>query len=347
MQDLHDGGGKVRPYTLREEEEAMSIRVGAPPLAAFLALLNVGVCAGAGGDFPDAAKTIELAVPYAPGGPVDVASRVIQVPLAKELGIPVVVVNRAGAGGVVGMEAVLRAKPDGYTLAATANATLVTVPAVNPNVSYELRDFAAIGSYAVDYQAIISRPDSRWKTIEDFIAYARQNPGKLSYGSSGTGGVSYFNMEILKMTEDLQITHVPYQGTGPVKSAILGGHVDVATSAMGAFTPLVQANKLVFLIVTSPKRLPNLPNVPTMQEKGIKSAALNTVMMVLAPAQVPPQALARLRAALAAVMNQRAVREQLETAALIPDYQGPEATTANLQAEINSVKSVMKKLKPN
>jgi tripartite-type tricarboxylate transporter receptor subunit TctC len=317
------------------------------PLAAFIALGGAGFCANAAGDFPDSARTVELAVPYAPGGPVDVATRVIQAPLSKELGIPVVVVNRAGAGGVVGMESVLRAKADGYTLAATANATLVTVPAVNPNVSYGLGDFAAVGSYAVDYQAIISRPDSRWKTIEDFVAYARQNPGKLSYGSSGTGGVSYFNMEILKMTEDLQITHVPYQGTGPVKTAILGGHVDVATSAMGAFTPLVQANKLVFLIVTSPKRLANLPNVPTMQEKGIKSAALNTVMMVLVPAQVPPQALARLRAALASVMRQRTVREQLETAALIPDYQGPEATLAALQEEINSVKSVMKKLKPN
>jgi len=325
----------------------MPVRVGVLPLAAFIALGGAGFCANATGDFPDSARTVELAVPYAPGGPVDVATRVIQAPLSKELGIPVVVVNRAGAGGVVGMESVLRAKADGYTLAATANATLVTVPAVNPNVSYGLGDFAAVGSYAVDYQAIISRPDSRWKTIEDFVAYARQNPGKLSYGSSGTGGVSYFNMEILKMTEDLQITHVPYQGTGPVKTAILGGHVDVATSAMGAFTPLVQANKLVFLIVTSPKRLANLPNVPTMQEKGIKSAALNTVMMVLVSAQVPPQALARLRAALASVMRQRTVREQLETAALIPDYQGPEATLAALQEEINSVKSVMKKLKPN
>jgi tripartite-type tricarboxylate transporter receptor subunit TctC len=325
----------------------MPIPAGVLPLAAFIALAGAGLCANAAGEFPDSARTVELAVPYAPGGPVDVATRVIQSPLSKELGIPVVVVNRPGAGGAVGMESVLRAKPDGYTLAATANATLVTVPAVNTNVSYGLSDFAAVGSYAVDYQAIISRPDSRWKTIEDFVAYARQNPGKLSYGSSGTGGVSYFNMEILKMTEDLQITHVPYQGTGPVKTAILGGHVDVATSAMGAFTPLVQANKLVFLIVTSPKRLANLPDVPTMQEKGIKSAALNTVMMVLVPAQVPPQALARLRAALASVMSQRAVKEQLEAAALIPDYQTPEATVADLQAEINSVKSVMKKMKPN
>jgi tripartite-type tricarboxylate transporter receptor subunit TctC len=324
----------------------MGIRARALPLAAFAVLAGVGFGAVAA-DFPDPARTLELVVPYAPGGPVDIATRVIQAPLSKELGIPVVVINRVGAGGAVAMDAVLRARPDGYTVASTANATLVTVPAVNPSVSYRLDDFAAIGSYAVDYQAIISRPDSRWKTIEEFITYAKQNPGKLSYGSSGTGGVSYFNMEILKMTQDLQITHVPYQGTGPVKTAILGGHVDVATSAMGAFTPLVQSNKLVFLIVTSPQRLPNLANVPTMQEKGIKSAALNTVMMILAPAQVPSQATARLRTALASVMKQSAVKEQLEAGSLIPDYQAPDAMVANLQAEIASVKSVMKRLKPN
>lgn len=325
----------------------MGTRVGALPAVAFVVLAGIGLRALAAGDFPDPARTLELVVPYAPGGPVDIATRVVQAPLSKELGIPVVVINRLGAGGAVAMEAVLRGKTDGYTIASTANATLVTVPAVNPNVSYQLGDFAAIGSYAVDYQAIISRPDPRWKTIEEFIAYARQNPGKLSYGSSGTGGVSYFNMEILKMKEELQITHVPYQGTGPVKTAILGGHVDVATSAMGAFTPLVQAKKLVFLIVTSPKRLPNLPDVPTMREKGIRSVALNTVMMMVGPAQIPSQALERLKAALASVMKQRTVNDQLEAAALIPDYHGPEAMVASLQAEIDSVKSVMKKLKPN
>ena len=318
-----------------------------PMVAVFAGLAVTSFCPSAADDFPNPSRTLELIVPYAPGGPADIASRIIQSPLSQELGIPVIVVNRPGAGGAVAMDAVLRARPDGYTVAATANATLVTVPAVNPNVSYQLTDFAAIGSYAVDYQAIIGRPDSRWRTIEEFIAHARKNPGQLSYGSSGTGGVSYFNMEILKMTEDLQITHVPYQGTGPVKTAIVGGHVDVATSAMGAFMPLVQANKVVFLVVTSPKRLESLPNVPTMQEKGYRSVSLNTVMMLLAPANVPPQALSRLRTALSSAMSKREVKEQMEKASLIPDYQGPDATVAALQAEIRSVKSVMSKLKPN
>jgi len=325
----------------------MDTRRTLPMVALFALLAVISFCPNAADDFPAPSRTLELIVPYAPGGPADTASRIIQSHLSQELGIPVLVINRPGAGGAVGMDAVLRAKPDGYTVAATANATLVTVPAVNPNVSYRLTDFAAIGSYAVDYQAIISRPDSRWRTIEEFIAHARKNPGQLSYGSSGTGGVSYFNMEILKMTENLQITHVPYQGTGPVKSAILGGHVDVATSAMGAFMPLVQDNKVVFLVVTSPKRLVSLPNVPTMQEKGFMSVALNTVMMILAPAKVPPQALARLRTALSSAMSKREVKERMEGAALIPEYQGPDATVTTLQAEISSVKSVMSKLKPN
>ena len=122
-----------------------------------------------------------------------------------------VVINRPGAGGAIAMDFVAKSKPDGYVLAATTNSTLVTVPAVNKGVSYKLSDFATIGTYAVDYQAIISRTDLRWKSLGDLIAYARKNPGKVNYGSSGTGGISYFNMEILKMMEKLDIIHVPYR----------------------------------------------------------------------------------------------------------------------------------------
>jgi tripartite-type tricarboxylate transporter receptor subunit TctC len=310
-----------------------------------VALPSISLCAPAADDFPN--RTVEMIVPFAAGGPADMAARIVQPHLSAQLRVPVVIINRTGAGGAVGMDFVAKAKPDGYTLAATSNSTLVTVPAVNANVSYSLADFAAIGTYAVDYQAIISRPDSRWNTIDDFIAYARKNPGKLSYGSSGTGGISYFNMEILKMVEKLDITHVPYQGTGPVKNAIMGGHVDVATSAMGAFRPLVQANNLVFLVITAPRRLDELPGVPTMLEKGFKSATLNTVMQIYAPAKVPHEALARLRKTLESTMRDPGVRHSMEKAGLLADYHGPEATVNSVEAEIASVRSVMKTLKVN
>lgn len=294
---------------------------------------------------PYPSGTIQIVVPYAPGGPADISTRIIQPQLSAELRAPVVIINRPGAGGAIGMDYVAKAKPDGYVVAITANSTLVTVPAVNKAVTYKLSDFATIGTFSVDYQAIISRPDPRWKTLDDLIAYARKRPGQVTYGSSGTGGISYFNMEIFKMKEKLDITHVPYQGTGPVKNAIVGGHVDVATSAMGAFQPLVRDKTLNFLVVTSPKRLPDLPDVPTMAEKGYKAASLNTVMQMFAPAKTPPEAVARLRQALAATMRNPGVRSALEKASLIADYRSPEETVSDLKTDIASVADVMKTLK--
>jgi tripartite-type tricarboxylate transporter receptor subunit TctC len=305
--------------------------------------------AALGGDSSSLAQsnpsgTIEMIVPFAPGGPADIAARLVQPGLSAELRVPVVVINRPGAGGAIGMDFVAKSKPDGYVVAATSNSTLVTVPAVNKGVSYKLSDFAAIGTYGVDYQAIISRPDSRWRSLSDFIAYARKNPGKITYGSSGTGGISHFNMEILKIMAKLDITHVPYQGTGPVKVAIEGGHVDVATSAMGAFRPAVEAKILNFLAITSPKRLPDLPDVETMAEGGYQAASLNTVVQIFAPAKIPAEAVGRLRRALAATMRNPGVRSSLEKAGLIPDYRGPEETVSDLNADIASVSAVTKTL---
>lgn len=314
---------------------------------AILSVATPGVVSNVLAAEPYPSGTIEIIVPYAPGGPADIATRIVQPQLSAELQVPVAVINRPGAGGAIGMDFVAKSKPNGYVVAATANSTLVTVPAVNKEVSYKLSDFATIGTFSVDYQAIISRPDPRWKVLGDFIAYARKHPGQVTYGSSGTGGISYFNMEIFKMTEKLDITHVPYQGTGPVKNAILGGHVDVATSAMGAFQPLVRDKTLYFLAVTAPKRLPDLPDVPTMAEKGYKAASLNTVMQMFAPAKTPPEAVARLRQALAAVMRDPGVRSALEKASLIADYRGPEETVSDLNADIASVSAVMKTLKLN
>jgi tripartite-type tricarboxylate transporter receptor subunit TctC len=287
---------------------------------------------------------IEMIVPFAPGGPADIAARIIQPELSAELRVPVVVINRPGAGGSIGMDFVAKSKPNGYVVAATTNSTLVTVPAVNKGVSYKLSDFAVIGTYGVDYQAIISRPDSRWKSFSDFLAYVRKNPGKISYGSSGTGGISHFNMEILKMMAKIDITHVPYQGTGPVKVAIEGGHVDIATSAMGAFRGAVEAKTLNFLAITSPKRLPDLPGVETMAERGYQAASLNTVAQIFAPAKIPAEAVDRLRRALAATMRNPAVRSAMEKAGLIPDYRGPEETVSDLNADIASVSAVAKTL---
>jgi tripartite-type tricarboxylate transporter receptor subunit TctC len=293
-------------------------------------------------DYPT--RDIEIVVPYAPGGPVDTATRLIQAELSRQLGGTVVVTNKGGAGGALAMYAVAKAKPDGYTLAGSANATLVTVPATQANVAYTLADFAAIGGFATDYQSIISRAQAPWKTIEELIEHARKNPGKLTYGSPGVGSISHFNMEMLKMKLGIDIVHVPFTGTGPVKNAILGGHVDVGASAMGALLPLVRTGALSLLVSTAPKRLAEFPSVPTMAEKGLVDTSLSTVMQLYAPAKTPPPVVDKLVRALERTMRDRAVLGAIEKAGLIPDYRGPEATRKEIEADAAAVAAVVKKL---
>lgn len=292
-------------------------------------------------------RPIELIVPFAPGGPTDVAARILQPVLARELTGTVVVVNKGGAGGVVGTDFVAKAEPNGYTLAVTTNSVLTTAPATMPNVAYKPADFAAIGAFAVDYQAIVSRPDARWKTFADFIAFAKRTPGKLSYGSAGIGTISFFNMEILKLREGLDVVHVPFQGTGPAVTGILGGQVDIAASAMGAMLPHMRAKKLDFLVTTTPKRLADAPQVPTMLEQGYPEATLNTIVMAFAPARTSAEVLMRLRTALERAAQDPGLVAGLEKAGLNAEYFNAEATMKSVDTDIGRVRAVAGSIKGN
>src|SRR3989442_15180459 len=147
---------------------------------------------------PYPTRPIQFIVPFATGGPTDPAIRVIQPQLAASLGAPVVLVNKPGGGGAVGMDGVAKAKPDGYTLAATVRSTLTILPATQPDVTYKISDFAVIGSYAIDSGVILVKAGAPWKTLEEFVDHARKNPGSVTYGSAGLGTNSYFNMELLQ-----------------------------------------------------------------------------------------------------------------------------------------------------
>ena len=158
------------------------------------------------------------------------------------------------------------------------------------------------------------------------------------------GSISHFNMEILKMTHGLDIAHVPFTGTGPAKNAIVGGHVDVAASAMGAMLPLVRAGTLSLLVSTAPKRLAEFPTVPTMVEKGIPDASLSTVMQLFAPAKTPPAVVEKLAKALEATLRDRAVVSAMEKAGLIAEFRSPEVTRKEIETDAASVARVVKKL---
>ena len=306
-----------------------------------LALLAAARPAGAQ---PYPTRPIEFVIPFATGGPTDTAIRVIQPQLAANLGVPVVLVNKAGGGGAVGMDGVAKAKPDGYTLAATVRSTVTILPATQPDVTYKLADFAVVGSYAYDSGVVLVKAGAPWKTLEELVAEAKKNPGKMTYGSAGLGTNSFFNMELIKQAYGIELAHVPFGGSGPVKNAVLGGHIPVGAAALSAVLSVVRSGDVVALATSASKRVPSIPNTPTMTEKGHPDASLSTWMEIYAPAKTPKPIVDRLSAALEKTMKDPAAIAAIEKAGLTVEYHDPAATRALIERENEVVARLAKKL---
>ena len=245
-------------------------------VVAFLALAALGVDAARAADYP--ARDIEMVVSFPAGGPADASARILAPKLSQTLGVPIAIVNKTGGGGSVGADYVAKAKPDGSVIYNSTNSSLTISPALLKDITYKISDFTPIGAYAADLSVITVRSGGPSRTLDEFVDYARRNPGKMTYGSAGLGTVSYFTMELFKQAYGLDITHVPFQGTGPVKNAILGGHVNVACSGLGSLAPLIRSGDLIPLVTTAPRRLAGFAQVPTMAEKGFPDASLNIWM---------------------------------------------------------------------
>ena len=293
-------------------------------------------------DYPN--RQIEFIIPFPPGGPADTAARIIQPQFSANVGVPIVLVNKAGGGGALGGDFVAKVKPDGYTVYATTNSTLTIITATQPDIPYRLTDFIAIGSTMADMGVITARAGAAWKTLEELVDYAKKNPGKLNYGSAGLGTVSFFTVELFKISYGLDIAHVPFQGTGPVKNAILGGHVHLASSGFGSMAPLIKSGDLIPLITTAPKRIADFPNVPTMAEKGFPEATLNIWMGLYVSTKTPKPIVDRLVRALDQTMKHPSVIAAVEKAGMIVDYRDTEATRKLLESEHEAVKKVVARL---
>lgn len=289
-------------------------------------------------------RSIEFIIPFPPGGPADTAARIIQPQMSAALGVPIVLVNKPGGGGALGGDYVAKSKPDGYTVYATTNSTLTIITAMQPDLTYRPSDFAPVGSYMTDLGAITAKAGGAWKTLDEFVDYAKKNPGKLSYGSAGLGTVSFFTVELFKLAYGLDITHVPFQGTGPVKNAIMGGHVTIASSGLSSFAPLIKSGDLLPLATTAPKRLPAFPDVPTLAEKGFPDASLNIWMALFVPAKTPQDIVDRLSRALEKTMKEPSVVAAIEKSGMVVDYRNPPATAKLVETEHEAVKKVVAKL---
>jgi tripartite-type tricarboxylate transporter receptor subunit TctC len=290
-------------------------------------------------------RPIEIVTQYPPGGIADTSFRAIEPFLSRRLGVPLVVINKSGAGGSIATDYVKRARPDGYTILNGANTPLTTARAMNPKIDYSISDFSALGLYSVDPNIVVSsRQDNRWHNFEGFIAYTKAHPGELSYGDGGLGGGGFFTMEIIKQAQGLKIEAVHYRGSAVLKTEILGGHIPLASGGVGALGPLVAGNQAVGLATTAKRRLRDLPDVPTLFELDIPDAAVSPSMALFAPRNTPPEITSILSSALADVMKQPDTLEALERSGMIPEYQDGPTTSSMYEEEYKQSRKIVEKL---
>jgi tripartite-type tricarboxylate transporter receptor subunit TctC len=278
--------------------------------AAIIAVAAPLVAAQSGSAYP--AKPIHLVVPFPPGAGTDTVARVVAQKLGESMPATIVIDNRPGASGAIGAVEVARADPDGYTLLFVAS-PFTTVAAASSNAGYDpQRQFVAIAPIAVGPLAFVVNIGVPATTMREFVALARAEPGKLNYGSAGTGSVNHLALELLKARTGIDIVHVPYKGIAPATVDLLSGRIQAMTASIPAALPYVAQNRLRVLAVTGPKRARLLPDVPTWQEAGIAEAEVINYWGIVAPAGTPRDIVSRLNAEVSRVLGQSDVKERLE-----------------------------------
>lgn len=298
--------------------------------AAWIALACIAAPAWSQG-FPD--KPIRLVVPYAPGGSADIAARLISDEWGKRLGQPVVVDNRAGASGNLGMDAVAKSRADGYTL------SLNTVSqAINPSLFARLpfdtlKDLKAVGTVATSQHVLVVNNQVPAKTVRELVVFAKARPGKLSFGSAGTGSTFHMAAELFKAESNTFILHVPYRGGGPALVDTISGQVDMSFPVLSAAQQHVAGGKLRALAVTGPKRSPMLPEVPTMAEAGLANYVFETWFVVSAPAAASQDVLGKLSQSLNETLNAPEVRARLAREGFDAWPQTPAQSDALIRSE--------------
>jgi tripartite-type tricarboxylate transporter receptor subunit TctC len=288
-------------------------------------LLSVAAASVSAQGYPD--KPVKLVVPFPPGGPTDIVGRLVAQKLAEGIGQPVVVENRPGAGGTVGSTAVARAPADGYTLL-YGSTTLAIAPSLYRDLAYDPRTaFAPIS--LVSRGPIIAAVNAQLpaKTLKDFIALAKSSPGRINYGSAGSGTPPHLAAELFKTVAGVDLVHVPYKGGGPAVSDLAGGQVQVCFEGLPTLLPHIKSGKVRALAITGAKRDPALPEVPTFAEAGLPGYDANFWNGLVAPAGTPAEVIARLNSVLVQALatpevHAALVRLGLEAAGTTPQQFG-------------------------
>jgi tripartite-type tricarboxylate transporter receptor subunit TctC len=283
------------------------------------------------GAWPD--RTIAIIVPFPAGGPNDLLGRLLAAELGQKFGQTVIVENKVGANGDIGITAGARAQPDGYTLTEVTGVILIN-PSVRKTAYDPVKDFAPIAYLGAAPNAIITRSGNGINTLADLVARAKANPGRLTYATAGTGSVSQLAVELLKLRTNIDMTHVPFQGAAPSLQAALSGTTDIASVAIAGLVGHIKSGALKALVQTGAERWPDLTDVPTMSEAGIPNAVIETSQMLLAPAGTPEAVVNKLAEATRDVLQKPEVQEKMANAGFRVKYEGPQELHARMLREI-------------
>jgi tripartite-type tricarboxylate transporter receptor subunit TctC len=270
-------------------------------IAAAGALLAVLPAVAQQAEYPT--RPIKIIVCLPPGGGVDTVTRVVSDRLQRRLGQPIVIENKGGQSGNLGAEAVFLAEPDGYTLLASQPAPITTNPLLYKSLSFDPARFTPVAVMTTIPNTLTVRADFPAKTVQEFIAYARANPGKVSYASQGNGTTSHLTAVMFEQATGTKLLHVPYRGTAPAINDLMGGHVDAFFNELATSMELHKAGKARILAVTTAARVPELPDVPTLQEAGLSGFMSDTWNAISAPPKTPAPIVAKLNAAINEVLK--------------------------------------------
>jgi tripartite-type tricarboxylate transporter receptor subunit TctC len=287
-------------------------------------------------------RPIRIIDAYAPSGSSDIMARIIGQRMTESWGQQVVVDNRPGGNAVIGTDMAAKAPADGYTLLMFTS-TLTVQPSLYKNLPYNLRtDFASVALVAATSNVLVVNPATPAATVKEFIALAKAKPGKLTYGSGGNGTGTHMSMELLRSMADLQMTHVPYKGSAPAITDIMGGHIDCGFSTMTSAIQYIKSGRLKALAVSTSKRSAALPDLPTIAEAGVPGYDSTNAVGILAPAKTPRQTVARLNAEIVRILGMREVRERLSSLGTDPAGGTPAEFRAFIESEIEKWARVVK-----
>ena len=289
--------------------------------------------------YPD--RPIKLIVPFAPGGATDILGRLLATALTDNLGQSVIVENKPGAGTALAAAAVAKMPPDGYNLLLASSSTLTLNPVIRQTLGYDpVTSFTPIGQVADMSLVLVANTSTPGNTLKEISANSKAEPGKYAYGSFGTGSSVHFGGEMLKSVSGANMLHVPFNGSAPSLTALIGGQVQVAVDTVVASTPFIKSGKIKAIAVLSPIRSSLLPNVPTVAESGYPGFDISTWFALMAPANLPGPIRTKLEWALASVMASSELRQKLNDLGLIPAYGPSSSVKARIEKDLPYMRAV-------